>query len=155
MGIYEVLKELNISYEEIEHPPVYTVEEAKAVEDGISGTGCKNLLLTDKKKEHFFLVILHEDKKADIKGISHLVGVPHLSFANGENLYEMLGLIPGSVSPLGIINDTENKVVLLIDSELKGKRLLFHPNVNTRTVSLEYEDLIRFIEYEKHIWHAL
>jgi len=69
MNIYEVLNELKITYDEIEHPPVYTVEEAKLVEDGIEGTGCKNLLLTNKKKDHFFLVILEENKKADIKGI--------------------------------------------------------------------------------------
>lgn len=155
MDLYAILEELEIEYEEIEHPPVYTVEEARSVQGKIEGIGCKNLLLTNKKKEKFFLVILEENKKADIKAISVLVGVPHLFFANSENLYETLGLIPGSVSPLGIINDKEKRVSLLIDEELKGKRLLFHPNTNTKTLSLSYEDLIRFVECEGQEYRLL
>lgn len=74
----------------------------------------------------------------------------HLSFARREELKKILGLEPGSVSPLGIINDKKNLVTLMIEKELKNKTLLVHPNVNTKTMSIRFEDLIKFIEQEKH-----
>ena len=73
-----------------------------------------------------------------------------MSFVREKELYDILGLVQGSVSPFGIINDRENKVTLIIDKDLIDKRLLFHPNVNTKTVSINYIDLIKFVEFEKH-----
>lgn len=148
MNLYEVLNNLNIEYKQVEHEPVYTVSEAKKVDMSLKGVGCKNLFLIDKKE--YYLVILEENKKANLKEIGKLVGKTHLSFVREKELYDILGLIPGSVSPFGIINDKENKVTLIIDKELKNKRLLFHPNTNTKTVSIEYTDLIKFIEFENH-----
>lgn len=146
--IYEVLKNLNIQYEEISHELVYTVEEAKKISENINGVGCKALFL--KRKDDYYLLLLKEDKKADIKTVAKTVGVSKLSFANADSLEKIMGLQPGSVTPLGIINDCENKVFLIIDKELKGERLLLHPNTNSRTVSISYGDLIRFIEHERH-----
>lgn len=149
MKLYEILDKLNISYEEIEHEPVFTIEQAQNIKNKINGMGCKNLFLTDKKGK-YFLVIIEENKKANIKEIENIIGTRHLSFANNEELREILSLEQGSVTPFGIINDVENKVKLVIDNDLKDKKLLFHPNINTKTLSITHDDLIKFIEFEQH-----
>ena len=146
--LYEVLKELNIEYEEVSHEKVMTVEEAMKLENMIDGIGSKNLFLTDKK--NYYLIILEENKRANIKELVNILECKKLSFASSERLKEVLDLEEGSVTPFGIINDKDNKVVLVIDKDLIGKKLLFHPNTNTKTMSVTYDDLIKFIEYEKH-----
>lgn len=151
MNLYETLNQLNIQYKEIEHEPVYTVEQAQFIKKYIEGTGCKNLFLTNKKNQ-YYLVILEESKQLDIKKLAQLVNQPHLSFAGSQRLKRILDLQPGSVTPLGIINDKDNLVTLLIDKELQNKNLLVHPNTNTKTLSISYDDLIKFIEYENHTW---
>ena len=149
MNLYEVLNKLDIKYEEVSHEKVMTVEEAKHIEDMIEGIGSKNLFLTNKKGK-YVLVLIHEDNQANIKSISEIVGIKHLSFAKPEVLMEVLGLASGSVTPMGIINDTDNKVLIVIGEELVDKQLLVHPNVNTKTMSLHYKDLIKYIEYLNH-----
>ena len=151
MNLYEILKQLNIQYKEIEHEPVYTVEQAQFIKNYIEGTGCKNLFLTNRKNQ-YYLVILEESKRLDIKKLAQLVNQSHLSFASSQRLKMILDLEPGSVTPLGIINDKDNLVTLLIDKELQNKNLLVHPNTNTKTLSISYDDLIKFIEYENHTW---
>ena len=150
MEIYDILLDLGITYKEIEHEPVYTVEEAQSIKARISGVGCKNLFLTDKAKAKYLLVILEEGKRADLKQLASITESSHLSFANSDELYEILHLFPGSISPFGIIADEEKQVVLLIDADLRGKCLLFHPNTTKKTLSIHFEDLIRFIEYTGH-----
>lgn len=146
MNINDVLNKLNISYEEIEHDAVYTVEEALSLKEKIDGLGCKNLFLTDKKNG-YYLYVLKDDKRADLKDLTKFFGVSRLTFANGDELNKLLGLEKGSVTPLGIINDIDRQVKIIIDKDIVGKRILVHPNVNTKTISIEYEDLIKFIEY--------
>ena len=146
MNIYHILNELNINYEEIEHKAVYTVEEANSLKDRIKGTGCKNLFLTDKKS-NYFLYLLRDDKKADLKELSNFLNVKRLTFGNDDDLNNLLGLTKGSVTPLGIINDKDNKVRVVIDKVLVGEVILVHPNVNTKTIAITYEDLIKFIKY--------
>lgn len=85
----------------------------------------------------------------------HHIPSSHDSLAAATAVCKLLGLYPGAVSPFGIINDTENRVELLIDPCLVGQRLLFHPNTNTRTVSIAYDDLIKFIESRKHSYTLL
>ena len=149
MNLYDIFRELDIEFEEIEHDPVFTVGQAKAIENKIDGTGCKNLFLTDKKGK-YFLVILEDNKKANMKEITKTVNTSHLSFADISELKSILQLGKGSVTPFGIINDFDNKVLLVIDKDLKDKKLLFHPNVNNKTISVTYDDLIKFIDFEKH-----
>lgn len=149
MDLYDVFKQLNIEFKEIKHQPVYTIEQAQAIKQKIEGVGCKNLFLTDKKGK-YVLVVLEENKKANIKQVEEIVGTSHLSFVETSKLHSILQLEQGSVTPFGIINDTDNKVILAIDKELKDKKLLFHPNINTKTISINYDDLLRFIEFEKH-----
>lgn len=149
MDIYEVFKKLNIEYNEIEHKPLYTILDAEVIKGRIEGQECKNLFLTDNK-DGYYLVIIEDKKRVDLKQLQKLLNVSKLSFASAGKLKEILNLIPGSVTPLSIIYDTNNKVTLLIDNDLKNKMLLFHPNTNTKTVSIKYNDLIKFIEFEKH-----
>lgn len=146
--LYSILKKLNIFFEEVSHPPAFTVLDIQKLDLKIEGTGCKNLFLTDHKK--FYLYILEESKKADLKKLAKILSVSRLSFASVEDLKTILKLEQGSVTPFGIINDLENQVLLILDQSLKQKKLLFHPLVNTKTISIEFDDLIRFIEFEKH-----
>ena len=148
MNLYEILDKLNIKYDEIEHEAVYTIEEANKIESMIEGIGCKNLFLTDKNK--YFLYVLKDDKRADLKELAKYLNVLRLSFGNEDKLMELLGLTKGSVTPLGIINDKDNKVTIILDKDLVGCKLLCHPNTNTKTMNIEYEDLIKLIEYTNH-----
>ena len=149
MDLYEVLKKLNIEFKEIEHEAVFTIEQAQGIKNKIDGLGCKNLFLTDKNGK-YILIVLSENKKVNIKQIERIVNTSHLSFAKETELKSILQLEQGSVTPFGILNDNDNKVMIVIDNDLKGKKLLFHPNVNTKTISISYDDLIKFIEFEKH-----
>lgn len=149
MNLYDILNKLSIEYKEIAHEPVFTLEQAQFIKKHINGTGCKNLFLTSKNG-NYYLVLSDESKKANIKEIAKSVNESHLSFASTEQLKEILNLEQGSVTPLGIVNDKNNLVTLIIDKRLKDKILLVHPNTNNRTISVSYNDLIRFIEYENH-----
>lgn len=149
MDIFKILDELKIKYDILEHQAVYTVEEAKQLEDMIEGLGCKNLFLTDKKGNYFILV-LEENKKANLKELAKLLNVSKLTFASEEALQEILGLEPGSVTPLSIINDKENKVLLIIDNDIVDKKILVHPNTNTKTMSIEFKDIEKLIEHTNH-----
>lgn len=135
MDILGVLKELNIEYELQEHKAVYTVEDLQDIFMEMEGIGCKTLFLKDAKK-NLFLYTLPEK-----------INSKRLSFANENDLQEYLGLTPGSVTPLGIINDNEQKVTVVLDKELKNNKVLIHPNRNTATISIKYDDLIKFIKH--------
>lgn len=149
MTIYEILDKLKISYEEISHKAVFTVEEANAIEEQINGVGCKNLFLTNKKGK-YYIYVLEDSKQANLKELQIFLNEKRLSFGKEEELNEILKLTKGSVTPLGIINDKDNLVTILLDKDLIDKRILAHPNVNTKTISLEYKDLIKIIEYTNH-----
>lgn len=149
MTIYEILDKLKISYEEISHKAVFTVEEANAIQEQINGVGCKNLFLTNKKGK-YYIYVLEDSKQANLKELQIFLNEKRLSFGKEEELNEILKLTKGSVTPLGIINDKDNLVTILLDKDLIDKRILAHPNVNTKTMSLEYKDLIKIIEYTNH-----
>ena len=149
MTIYEILDKLKISYEEISHKAVFTVEEANAIEEQINGVGCKNLFLTNKKGK-YYIYVLEDSKQANLKELQIFLNEKRLSFGKEEELNEILKLTKGSVTPLGIINDKDNLVTFLLDKDLINKRILALPFVNTKTISLEYKDLIKIIEYTNH-----
>lgn len=146
MDILDVLDKLNIKYNMQEHKAVYTVEEMQEIFLDMEGIGCKNLFLKDAKK-NLFLYTLPEDKRADLKTLPEKINSKRLSFANENDLQTYLELIPGAVTPLGIINDKEQKVTVVLDKELKNNKVLIHPNRNTATISIKYDDLIKFIKY--------
>ena len=149
MDIYELLSHLNIKYEEEKHIKVYTVEEAEHLNIKLDGIGCKNLFLKDNKN-NYYLVVMLDNKRCDLKQLSIDLNVKKLSFASVESLNELLNLEKGSVTPLGIINDTNNLVKVVIDRDLVSKKLLVHPNRNDRTINIDYFDLIRVIGYTEH-----
>lgn len=149
MDIYEVLKKLDIKYEEVEHEPVFTAVQSQKIKQQIFGVGCKNLFLTDRKG-NYYLYLIDDSKKADLKEVGKKVKVSHFSFATEEELKSIMKLEKGSVTPLGIINDVDNVVKILMDEDLKDKMLLMHPNVNTKTLAMSFDDLIKFINYTNH-----
>ena len=149
MMIEEKLKRLKIKYDIVEHLAVYTVEEAKQKVPKINGIGCKNLFLKTKKKE-YFLYTLPKDKQLSLEKLAETLNLTRFHFASSSSLEEILGVIAESVTPLAIANDAENKVTVILDKELIGKKVLVHPNRNTATISIEYNDLIKFIKSENH-----
>lgn len=148
IDVYNILNSLSIEYDIMSHKPVYTSEEAMFITKSLNGYGVKNLFL--KNKHGYYLVLIPEDEKANIKKIEKQIGEKNLSFANQQDLKEILNLSPGSVTPFGIINDIDNKVIIVIDENLKNKKVLFHPNVNIKTVKIDYLDLIKFIKNQNH-----
>ena len=154
-AVHQVLDNLKINYAEVQHTPIFTVEQAKATHINLPGLGCKSILLRTKKRDYYALVLLRDDHRADTRAIAQQVDCAHLSFANPEELMERLGLYPGTVSPFGIINDHNNTVEILIDSALVNNQLLFHPNANNRTISIAYSDLIKFMVHTGHSYRIL
>ena len=146
--IYEVLAELGIPFQKHEHPPVFTVEEADDHTGDLPGARTKNLFLRNKKGDRHYLVTLESRKPVDLKALRKMLGESSLSFASPERLREHLGLTPGAVSPFGIVNDRERKVVVVIDGELWREELLnYHPNDNRATLTLSRADFQRFLEH--------
>ncbi len=144
--VYDKLTDMGIKYDIIEHPPVYTIEEMEKLDLTDKAEVCKNLFVRDAKGKKHFLIVLSKDKKADLTRLAAQIGSTKLSFASEERLDKYLGLKKGAVSPLGIINDTGKAVEVVFDKELIGKTNLgVHPNDNTATVVLSYDDLKKVI----------
>lgn len=150
--VFETLDALGIAYERYEHPPVFTSEEAAQHWASIRGTQVKNLFLRNKKGDRHYLVILEVSKHADLRQIVRLVGDDRLSFGSPERLMATLGLTPGSVSPFGLIHDAKRAVRVVIDADLRGaRRLVFHPNINTASVTISGADLERFLASRENV----
>ena len=150
MDIKTYLTEMGIPFRAFSHPPVYTCEEAKKYSKGIRGVHSKNLFLKDEKSRRFYLVIIPEHKKLDMKGLGAVVG-DRLKFANESDLKGILNLDSGSVSPFGLIYDREHKVELLIDKEVwESEFVSFHPNVNTETLEIPREGFHKYVSSLKN-----
>ena len=138
-------------YERLEHPAVFTCEEAEQYHAGIEAVSTKNLFLCDKKKRHFFLVVTSCEKTVRLESLAARFGVSHLRFASVENLGKLLGVGVGSVTMMGLVNDAEQRVALWIDREIwDGERFLCHPLVNTATLVLSKAELERFLALTGH-----
>ena len=145
--LLNVLTQIGIEYKNHEHPAVYTVEEADLHHEGIEGAHSKNLFFKDKKK-NLFLVVTLSDKPIRIKEVAQKIGAKNMSFAKPELLAEVLGIIPGAVTPFAVINDQNHGVKVILDEEMMESELLnFHPLVNTATTTISSKELIKFIEY--------
>ena len=141
------LDELAISFERYEHPPVATAEEAHEHWTGIDAAHCKNLFLRNQKGTRHYLVIIEYTKRADLRAVADQVGDGKLSFASPERLMAHLGLTPGSVSPFGLIHDRDHHVRVVIDRDLKhARRISFHPNINTVTLTIAAADFQTFLD---------
>jgi Ala-tRNA(Pro) deacylase len=144
--VYATLDALGIPYEKFAHPPVFNAEDVAAHWSGIDGTKVKNLFLRNKKGDRHYLAILEVAKRADLRALVKIVGDDRLSFGSPERLMANLGITPGSVSPFGLIHDSRHAVRVLVDADLRGaSRLIFHPNINTASVTISGADLERFL----------
>ena len=144
------LTSLDIRFTTHTHPPLRTVEDAKALRGDLPGVHLKNLYLRDRKKQNF-LVVAEEDKAIDLRALPSLISSDRLSFGSADRLFEMLGVRPGAVSPFTLINDLDHKVRILLDADLAGQPCLFaHPLVNDMTVGVSWADLMRFFAHTGH-----
>jgi len=152
-AVLDTLKELNINYKLKEHEAVFTVEEADRFWTDIEGIHCKNLFLRDKKGRQHYLVIADKNTKVSLQQINELLGGERLGFASEKRLHKYLQLIPGAVSPFGVINDTENHVILFIDQTLRqAEAVSFHPNVNTATLTFSFADFEKFLQHSGNVY---
>ena len=146
-ALLKVLDQIGIEYTNHEHPAVFTVEEANQHHDGIDGVHSKNLFFKDKKK-NLFLVVTLSDKPISIREVGKKVGAKNMSFGKPALLEDVLGVIPGAVTPFAVINDVEKKVNVILDKEMMDNELLnFHPIVNTATTTISSRDLIKFMAH--------
>ena len=144
--VLKKLDELNIHYKLIDHPDVYTIDAMDELHLNTNGHIVKHLFLKNSNGKKHYLVVLKGNKKANLKSIKSQINSTALSFASEERLEKHLGLSKGSVTPLGIINDEEHLVNIVLDEDLKKEEIIgVHPNVNTSTVFISYNDLIKFI----------
>lgn len=154
--IYKFLDDNGIRYQKFEHPAVYTCEEAERLCPKMPGTHTKNVFLRDKNGERHFLVVVGYDKSVDLKSLKEIFGVSKLSFASPERLMKYLGIEPGSVSLLGLVNDTNHAVEVFFDEKVwSGDALLCHPLVNTATLSIAREGIERFLKATGHDWRVI
>lgn len=145
--IYQLLKDKGISYDVLEHDAVFTMEDMENLGLTEKGVVCKNLFLRDAKGKNHFLVCVPEEKKIDLKTFHDKIGSTKVSFASEERLQKYLGIRQGSVSPLGVLNDEERNVTVIFDKELQWqKEIGIHPNDNTATIWLSFEDLRHIIQ---------
>ncbi len=143
--LFARLAELGIETETHEHPPVFTVEEARKHCAHLPGGHCKSLFFKDKKGA-LWLVVTLDDRRLDLKKLGKAMGAARLSFGRPELLWEVLGVRPGSVTPFALINDTERRVNVILDREMMAfDRLNYHPLTNDATTAIRPDDLRRFI----------
>ncbi len=145
------LEKLGIAVQTVEHPPLFTVEDSKALRGRIEGGHTKNLFLKDRKG-NLFLIVAEEDTTIDLKKIHEIIGAQgKVSFGSADLLTEVWGVLPGAVTPFGAINDSEQRVSVVIDAALMDYEVLnHHPLVNTMTTSIRREDLVNFLKATGH-----
>lgn len=149
--IYEFLDAHGIAYQRCDHPAVFTVAEVRRLVPPLDGTHTKNLFLRDKKGRRHVLVVVGSDKQVDIKGLSLVLGFDHLSFGSPERLKKYLGIEPGAVSLLALLNDEAREVSVFVDRELwNADALQCHPLVNTTTLVIAREGIERFLQATGH-----
>jgi len=144
------LDRLGIATVTFDHPPLFTVEQSRALRGAIPGGHTKNLFLKDKK-DAVFLVVAEEDAEIDMKRLHDRIGSARLSFGRPELLADLLGVIPGAVTPFGVINDTTGRVAVILDEPLmRHERLNFHPLDNSATTTIGRNDLLTFLKATGH-----
>lgn len=143
--IYNLLDSKNIRYEVINHKKVFTMEEIEKINLPYKEYDAKNLFVRDDKKKHYYLITIKGNKKLDLKSFKEKYNTKRLSFASNDDLLNILDLTTGSVTPFGLLNDKERKVVFYIDENLSDK-IGVHPNDNSATVFLKVSDLINLLK---------
>ena len=144
--VYDLLDSLNIEYRQVDHEAAMTMEACAEIDKAMDTAMCKNLLLCNRQCTQFYLLLIPGDKPFKTSVLSKQIGSSRLSFASGEYMEEFLDITPGSLSVLGLMNDKDHRVTLLIDEEvLAGEYIGVHPCVNTSSLKLRTADLVEKI----------
>ena len=140
--VYDVLDEIGLTYYRTDHVPVDHMEDCYEIDAVLEATICKNLFLCNRQKTQYYLLMMPGDKVFKTKELSNQIHSARLSFASAEDMEQLLDIQPGAVSVMGLMNDKENKVQLLVDEDvLKGEYLGCHPCVSTSSLKLKTEDV--------------
>ena len=144
--VYDLLDSLGISFERVDHAPAMTMEVCAAIDEVLEATICKNLLLCNRQGTVFYLLMLPGNKVFKTSVLSKQIGSSRLSFASAEAMEQFLDITPGSVSVMGLMNDHENRVQLIMDQDvLKGEYIGCHPCINTSSLRFKTADLMEKI----------
>ncbi len=143
---YERLDALRIPYDRVDHAAAETMELCREIDAVLGASICKNLFLTNRQSTAFYLLLMPGDKRFKTRDLSAFLGVSRLSFADGRFMESLLDITPGSLSPLGLYNDLDRVVTILIDDELKGAESIgMHPCINTSSLRISMADLLNKI----------
>lgn len=146
--VYRTLEELRIAFDYLEHPPAPTIEIARQYWVALESKHCKNLFFRNHKGNRHYLVVFDCDQDLAIRELEQRLRQGKLSFASEKRMQKYLGVMPGSVSPFGLLNDTEHHVHLFLDEQLKkAEKLSFHPNDNRASLAVRTEDFIRYLDF--------
>ena len=155
---YDFLDKLGMSYETVCHEAAYTMEQCQKVQNAMPDAPiCKNLFLCNRQQTQFYLLMLPGDKHFKTKLLSAELGCARLSFADEQHMIDLLGIHPGSVSPMGLMNDEEKKVLLVVDEDLlDSEHFGCHPCINTATMKLRLQDLLeKFVPATGHEYRVV
>lgn len=144
--VYDLLDSLGVTYQRIDHEPAMTMEACAEIDRVLDATICKNLLLCNRQCTSFYLLMLPGEKSFKTSTFSKTIGSSRLSFADPQYMEEFLDITPGSVSVMGLMNDKDHRVELIMDEDiLKGEYIGFHPCINTSSLRLKTDDLMEKI----------
>ena len=141
------LQELGITFDVVEHPPVFTTEQADSYIEGMEGVRTKTMFLTNKKKTQYYLLIMDDKKRLDMDDFKVQVGADRIRMASLDSLAEKMTLPAGTVSPFGLLNNEEKDILVYFDKDIVSEDIMtFHPNTNEKTIFIKSKDLFRFLE---------
>lgn len=144
--VFDYLDNLGIKYDIVNHPAVFTTEEADKYIEGMEGVPSKTMFMAGKKDRNFYLFIMDENKRLDIKKLSLLTG-DRLHFGKEEDLKSKMGLVPGMVSLFGLLNNKEHDIKVYIDKDIKLEKIItFHPNDNRATIFISVSDMFKILD---------
>ena len=152
MSTYAFLDKLGIEYTRIDHDAASTIADCELVDSALGTKMCKNLFLCNSQKTNFYLLLMPGDKHFKTKEVSHALGIARLSFAPEEHLLSLMGIRPGAVTVLGLMNDKERRINLLIDKDIIADEYLgCHPCVNTSSLKIKMSDILeKFLPFTGH-----
>ncbi len=158
--VYDLLDELGIEYLRVDHEPATTMEACEAIDEAIGTLMCKNLFLCNRQKTRFYLLLMPGDKKFKTKELSSQINSARLSFAEAEDMLKYLDIEPGAVSVMGLMNDKDHAVTLLIDEDVKaGEFIGCHPCVCTSSLKIKTSDILgkflKAVGHEPQIVHLV
>ena len=145
--VANTLQELEITFDVVEHPPVFTTEQADSYIKDLEGVRTKSMFLTNRKKTQYYLLIMDDKKSLDMDLFKELVSANRIRMASADSLYEKMQLPAGTVSPFGLLNNEEKDILVYFDKDIVSEDIMtFHPNTNEKTIFIKSKDLFRFLK---------